>query len=573
MTTQHTDGLSLRGYVEVMARWKWLILVVTLLVTLIGAAYTWTRTPMYSSSAKLLYVKQVDFQNPLGQSYIDASSQQAVLESVPTIIAGARVRQNAEKLMSEEELAAGYSVSASLTAGANNYYSSVVGIEGVSADPETAAAAANAYAQSFMEWRRESAKSQVADAIEVVKSRMETFTSAEAQDSSDYRALAQRLQDLELLEASINGGFEVIATAGVPSEPFSPDKFRSLLIALVVGAVLGVGLAFLLEQFDTRVHGDEQIAQMLGLPILGHVPLLPRKGKRVDVLPTLTDSSGVNAEAFRLLRSNLDFMGIDGDISSLMITSSIQGEGKSVTICNLAVSMALAGKRVVLVDADLRSPRVHAYFGTPNVLGVSQVVARRVDLSKAVIPVVLDPSRTRGGSVLMGASVRASGSNGKNAKQLHTVTGQPAAAPGLDEWVWPDETGEAPILRLLTSGLVPPNPGEIVASRRFGEIINELSASADLVLIDAPAMLAVGDTAALAPKVEALAFVVNPEQVRRPMLQRAHEQFAKLPCRKLGFIVIGEAPVGGYYGYYSAGRDAPVAQAPKPLSSVSRRDS
>jgi Mrp family chromosome partitioning ATPase len=233
----------------------------------------------------------------------------------------------------------------------------------------------------------------------------------------------------------------------------------------------------------------------------------------------------------------------------------------------------LAGKRVVLVDADLRSPRVHAYFGTPNVLGVSQVVARRVELSKAVIPVVLDPSRTRGGSVLMSASVRAGGSNGKNAKLLRTITGQPEVAPDPAEWVWPDESGEAPILRLLTSGLVPPNPGEIVASRRFGDIINELSASADLVLIDAPAMLAVGDTAALAPRVEALAFVVNPEQIRRPMLQRAHEQLAKLPCRTLGFIVIGEAAVGGYYGYRSAGEDAPVAQPPKPLSSVSRRDS
>lgn len=549
-TTQQTDGLSLRSYAAVLLRWKWLIVATTVVAVALSAAYTLTRTPLYSATANLLYVTPVDIQDPLGQVYIDTTSQQAVLESVPTVIAGASVRKSAQADLSKEDLATGYTVSASLSTGANGYYSSVVGITGVSSSPETAAAAANAYAQAFIDWRRESAKSQVAKAIEVVKGRMGKLSSA----TSEYQALLNRLRDLELLEASVGGGFEVITLASPPGEPFWPSVFRNVVVALVVGLAGGIGLAFLLEQFDTRVHGEEEATRMLELPVLGHVPPPAKRerGKETDVLQTLSDPSGIAAEAYRVLRSNLDFMGIDGDVRTLMVTSSVQGEGKSVTICNLAVSMALAGKRVVLVDADLRGPRVHAYFRVPNAQGVSQVVARRVELDKAMLSLALNPSKRRADVAPAGSLTQAGPVRSLASAPVSKLISRGGSRTPSGDWQWPDEAGEAPVLRLLTSGALPPNPGEIVASRRFGDILEELAESADLVLVDAPAMLAVGDTAALASRVDALVYVVNPPMLRRPMLHRAKAQLAQLPCRKLGIVSVATRPVAGYYTYRAA---------------------
>lgn len=552
MTTQTTDGLAIRAYLRVIARWKWLVIVVTVVVTIAGTAYTWTRTPMYSATTQLLYVKQIDIANPLSQSYIDVTAQTAEIESVPAVIASSRVRADAEKLMKPVSASVGYSVSVELQPGVNNNYSNVVGISAVSPDAEAAADAANAYAEAFIAWGRDSARAQVGDAIDVVRGQLAALADNGNQQSSEYKSLQQSLQQLALLQASVSGSFKTITAASPPSAPFSPDKQRGVILALAAGLVLGIGLAFLLEQFDTRVHGDEQIADLLDLPVIGRVPPLGRKNRDKGVLQTLSDPSGASAEAFRVLRSNLDFVSIDGDLRTVLVASSVQGEGKSITACNLAVSMALAGKRVILVDADLRSPRVHAYMGVPNSVGVSSVMARRVDVAHAVIPVVLNASPNHNGSLVMTAEVATGTAVRRGGGKAGPENGAGGAPAQSGSWQWPDGSEEAPVLRVLPSGPLPPNPGEMIASRRFGEILVELSAEADLVLIDAPAMLPVGDAAAVAPWVDALVYVVNATKVRRPALRQARMQLAHLPCRKLGLIEVADAKGQGYYGgYYS----------------------
>jgi len=540
MTEKATDGLSARAYLRVLARWKWVIIAVTVVVTVLGGAYTWTRTPLYAASAQLLYAKQIDIANPLAQSFIDTTAQQAEIESVPTVIQSAKVNSAARQNMGPAHVNAGYSVSAVLQPGLNNMYSNVVAIKGVSPSPAAAADAANAYAQAFIDWGKETAQAQVADAITVVKGQLDSFTTAQSLQTSEYTSLQQSLQQLELLQASAGGNFNIITQASPPSIPFSPQKKRGIAVAFVGGLVLGIGLAFLLGQFDTRVRGDEQVSDLLELPIIGHVPQVGGKGRETSILHTLSDLSGPAAEAYRVLRSNLDFVSIDGEIKTLLVSSSLQGEGKSVTACNLAVSMALAGKNVILVDADLRSPRVHAYMGVPNALGVSSVIARRTDADAALVPVTLDVSPRKNGALVMTPTVAG-------------VAGAPLPAAG---YVWPDGAGDTPSLRVLPSGPLPPNPGEMVASRRFGEIIEHLATQADIVLVDAPAMLPVGDTVAVAPWVDAMVYVVNPQRVRRPDLQQARAQLAHLPCHLLGIIEVAERKGHGYYaGYYAHSAD------------------
>ena len=250
-----------------------------------------------------------------------------------------------------------------------------------------------------------------------------------------------------------------------------------------------------------------------------------------------------------MLRTNLSFMSVDGTVRSILLTSCVQGEGKSVTIANLAVTLALGGKRVIVVDADLRRPRMHSYFGLRNEKGVSTVVSGQTQLSESLqaVPVVVAPP-----------------GNGKQ---------------GFEAWARGDG-GEGARLYVLTSGPTAPNPGEIVSSRRFGELIDTLAPNADIVLVDSPAMLAVGDTAALGDKVDGLLFLVEPDVVRKQQLAQAREQLDKLPCNMLGVIIARRKAGGSYYApryYYRetddgrrvrAGRKSvpTSAEGPEPLS-------
>ncbi len=543
MAEKDTEGLSLGAYLRVVLRWKWLVIVVTLAITVLGTGYTWTRTPMYSATSTLLYVTQIDIADPLGTTFVDKTAQQAEIESVPTVIDSARVGESAEALMEPANVEAGYGVSASLEPGLNSGYSNIVGINGTSAKPEAAADAANSYAQAFIEWNRESARAQVADAIAVVEERIDTYTTEQSRQTTEYLSLQQRLQDLQLLEAATQSSFKIITPASVPSAPYEPDKPRGMVLAFAVGLVLGVALAFLLEQFDTRVRGEEQVVEELDLPVIAHVPPLGRRGRDGNVLQMLADPAGPAAESYRLLRSNLEFTAVDAPVRTLLVSSSVQGEGKSVISCNLAVSMALAGKRVVLVDADLRGPHVHSYMGIPNAKGVSTLMARRDNIKDALVPVRLDASQARNGSIMM--TTQAAG-------DVTRVKMGVTSADRAGDWLWPDSDQGAPMLSVLPSGPVPPNPGEIVASHRFADILDVLAKDADIVIVDAPAMLPVGDTAALAPHVDALAYVANPDMLRRPSLEQARVQLGHLPCRILGVVIVANKRGHGYYGYYSA---------------------
>ena len=223
----------------------------------------------------------------------------------------------------------------------------------------------------------------------------------------------------------------------------------------------------------------------------------------------------------RKLRSNLEFANIDGDLKSLCITSCLQHEGKSVTVCNLAISLAAAGNRVVLVDGDLRSPQVHRYLRLRNAVGLSTVLTGRSDLHATLRARSVGPSLTIADT-----------------------------AGGADAASIPE-----PRLRVLTSGPLPPNPAEIIASKSFARLIGELRDEFDLVIVDTPALLAVGDAAATARCVDGLVFLVDLTRAKRPLLLEAAAQISQMSCRKLGLVAVGPPPSRrserDHYSYYS----------------------
>jgi len=526
------QGMTLRDYAQVIVRRLWLILLIVAVAT--GAAFFFSsrQTKMYAATAKIMYTASLNVADPLtGQSYVDPNARAADLASVATVISSPDMQQRGAALVRTQEPApAAFSVTAVVQSDSttvNTGTNTVVDINGTSSAPATAEIAANAYAKSFIEWRKEIERAQIGSALDALKTRMAEFKTAVAQQSTEYLILVQRVQDLEIRKATVTGNFSFVVPASLPAAPYAPKPLRSAILGLAVGLFAAIGLAFLLEQLDTSIRTEDRLLGIMRQPILGRIPRIAKKALEHGVLLTISAPTSAAAEAFRMLRSNLDFTQVDGDLSSVLVTSSVQGEGKSVTACNLGVSLALAGKRIVVVDGDLRRPRVHAYFGLSNETGVSTVASGRTKLTDALQAVWLRPGNDNG----------------------------PAAAASLAD----GGSANVPKLYVLSSGPLPPNPGEVVASKRFAAIVKQLEREADLVIVDSPAMLAVGDTAELASKVDGMVYLVDMKLMRRPMLEEAVRRLGQVPCRKLGLVVIRHSQNSAYYRrhyyYYTYGQD------------------
>jgi len=222
------------------------------------------------------------------------------------------------------------------------------------------------------------------------------------------------------------------------------------------------------------------------------------------------DPKGPAAEAFRVLRTNLQFMGLDAPLKSLLVTSAAPSEGKSTVSANLAVSFAQAGQNVCLVDADLRKPRLHKVFGADNWRGLTTAVVNQ---------------------------------NGLEADL------QPTGVQGLT---------------LLTSGPIPPNPAELLGSGRMLALLTELQQRFDVVVLDTPPTLAVADAVVLAPRVSGVVLVVRSGRVARQQVKRAQEALAAVKANLLGVVLDGvknDDSKGGYYYYYYYGRSRDEAES------------
>jgi Mrp family chromosome partitioning ATPase len=221
-----------------------------------------------------------------------------------------------------------------------------------------------------------------------------------------------------------------------------------------------------------------------------------------------------------MLRTNLDSATLGREVRSIMVTSAVEQEGKATTISNLAVALARAGQRVILVDLDLRRPFIERFFDLRGRPGVTQVAIGRANLNDALVRVpisAIEPaSRLR-------------------ARYDTTANGQPQGR-----------------LAVLGSGPIPPDPGEFVASQALTDVLEELREIADVVLVDAPPLLHVGDAMVLSAKVDAMILTAKIETVRRPMLTEVHRLLETVPALKLGFVATGAESEEGYgagYGY------------------------
>ena len=369
MDSQETEGLTLRDYVGVLRRRLWVIVLVVLVATLSAFFLSWRQTPQYEASTALLYQPQIDVSNPLSStSDLDTGELALEVDNMSTLVTSPQVSAIALKL-APSLASAHYSVAASPTTNTTQSSSGAAVVTGAtvtgqSPNAAVAAQAANTYAAAIIQLRQQQERASVQQAIKVIKNQLLGYGSPALKQSANYILLQQQLQNLRILYATVTGDFSVAAPATAPAVPFAPRPFRSGVLGLGVGLFAGIGLAFVLQQFDNSVKSREEVSQLLRLPLLGQIPVLEKSEVADGHVITLEQPGGHGAEAFRMVRSNLEFLTVDGDYSTIMLTSCLKGQGKTLTLCNLAVTVALTGKRVVVVDCDLRRPRVHSVSRT-----------------------------------------------------------------------------------------------------------------------------------------------------------------------------------------------------------------
>jgi len=535
---------TLRDYLGVLRRRKWIILLAVVLVPAAAVGFSLHQQKLYQAQAKVLLSTQnlaaqlTGTQNTgINETQTEIVQTQAEVARVPAI-AGRVLRRVPGTGLTVSGFLADSSVSASANA-------DILTFSVTNHSPGRASRLVDEYASSYTVYRRHLDTAAIHAAIVNVDDRITRLVAAGGGHSSLYSSLLDRQQTLATMSALQTSNATVVQYAS-KTPLVQPKTSRNAILGLFLGLVLGIGLAFLWEALDTRVRTAQEIGDRLGgLPMLGRIPVPGKALRSKNRLVMLGDPSAVEAEAFRMLRTSLEFTTLGRDVRRIMITSAVEQEGKSTTIANLAVALARAGQRVILVDLDLRRPYLDKFFNLEGP-GITQIALGRSTLADALQlgTVALserNPRRTPSPNVRVNLAPGANG-NGNGHGDGSRVKG---------------------VLAVLPSGPIPPDPGEFVGTAVLGELLDELAELADVVLIDAPPVLHVGDAMTLSSKVDGIIVATKMKVVRRHLLGELARLLAATPAPVLGFVVTGAEEEDAAYGYgYGYG----YGYAPRPYA-------
>ncbi len=520
----NNSEIDVRGLVAVLWHRAWLIGLITGLA-FVGAYGSEARKPdLYKATA------QVQVSDPMQTMLSGAARSRADIESeVATQVERLKapnVVETANATLGEETAAQVEGVWVDPVEG-----TSLIDINASSESPEVAMAAANAYADSYLEVRRSEITSVFTERATELRNKAEDLDERVAAidldlldgdlepqdrralelDRSSYALQSSRYledaSDYDLDAESRSMAVQLTQSATLPTAPYSPTPLRFAIPVAMAALLLSIGLVLLLERIDDRIATTEQAeAAAGGTAVLGLIPVysdkrrgvrkIPRGAKRIIVPP---DSSA--AEAYRTLRTSIRFSSAGSAKTTLAVTSSSSGEGKSTVTANLAVALAEGGFRVVLVSADLRRPTVSTMFGVAETdMGLT--------------------------SVLLG-----------DAKLIDCLTNV--------------ELASGKRLYVLPSGPLPHNPAELLGSPAFGRAIRQIEeAGADFVLIDSPPVLPVSDPLTIAQQVDGVLVVAVVGRTRRKTLSQTVDRLRQVEGEVMGIVLNGLPTSGGRFGYY-----------------------
>lgn len=550
--SQNTDRgqAELQGYVTVLRRRKGIILLTTALVVGVSVALSLVQKPEYKASAEVL------LQSRASEQILSLNQQQASQVQQDEVQTEIRVMQS-RSVRGAVAKKLGYNPAVSISGDQTH----VVTISSQNASPTRAAREANTYAETFVDVRRDSLvkdllagadqiRQQIAGIDQAIAALDEPVNALNNQiTASDDPAERQRLTNLrdqmvtdnsskraslnsrrgtasdqlDKLQLSANvtqtGGAQIVSEAATPTSPVGPTPKRDAVLSLILGLVLGGALAFLIEYLDDSVRTKDDFDRATGgLEVLGLVPQVDTwRDRRAPTLVSISAPRSPASEAYRGLRTSLQFIGVERTLKLVQITSPSVSEGKTTTLANLGVALARAGQRVVLVDCDLRRPRLHQFMGVSNDVGLTSAILGEVTMEQALIAV-------------------------------------------------PDQ----PRLALLPSGPPPPNPSEVLSSNITRELIKSLADIADYVLIDTPPLLPVADAVVVAGIADAVILVATARSTTKRATRRAIELLRQVDAPLIGAVLNGVGAEATYaYGY--GGYEYSYTHAREPLRTMFRR--
>jgi capsular exopolysaccharide synthesis family protein len=341
------------------------------------------------------------------------------------------------------------------------------------------------------------------EAFEVEKKKLELdqLKSEAESNKRQYEVVFKRLKDIELSGMLRTSNVRVLDAARPMMSPIRPNVPQGILMGIIAGLVLGLGLALLLEMLDSSVVSQADVEERLGLTFLGFVPSIPDTEKGARDLHIHREPKSMIAECTRAIRTNLLFMSPDKPFKRLVVTSSGPQEGKSTTAINLGIAMAQSGSRVLIVDTDMRRPRLHKAFGVSNEIGVSSVVVGEGKVDDAV----------------------------KNT--------------------------EVPGLFVMPCGPVPPNPAELLHTQAFADLLQKLGDRFDRIILDTPPVGAVADAVVLATQVDGVVLVLKAGQTNRDIAKRTVKALADVKANVYGAVLndvnLERSKYGDYYYGYA----------------------
>jgi len=498
---------TIADYFVVVRRYKWIILAAALVVPIAAYFLSAQQAKVYRATSDVLLNRQ-----DLGSTLTGIPTQstvtdpvryartQAQLARVPAVTQAAVERAGVDGVRASE-LASNSDVSANpdtdiLMFGVNYR------------DPAIAERLATAYAEAFVAYKLETETSSLEAARSEIQGRLAELRAAGASDTDTYRQLAQQAQSIRTLEL-----LQLPASVVRPADgagQIAPTPRRNAILGVMLGLMLGLGAAFGLSAIDRRVRDADEVERELQIPLLAKLPTPRGRGTAPIILDRPPDEA---TEAVGRLRTSFDFANAESAAKVVMVTSAGPREGKSTTITNLAIALARTGRHVVLVDLDLRRPSLARFLHLPDGPGITDLASHSSDLSDALQPVGVTAVRTR-------------------------VAALGAADTGAGR------------LEVVTAGRTRVEPSAFVESPGLSDALHTLRTYAEIVLLDAPPILATGEAMALTGKVDGVLLVSRLGTLTHSSLRELARALRRSPAPVLGLVATG-AELGEDYTYYA----------------------
>jgi capsular exopolysaccharide synthesis family protein len=497
MDSSGGEGPDFREFVRLIKRRGWILILCVVLIP--AGVYLLTASRPKIFQASTLVQVQTASLDPTQVSPDFSGNGSTNIDAIASFVSTNAVSDEAARRLG---LPRG-SLRGAATATANSD-TGFLSITATASSAQRAAAAANAFAAALNATREKRGVQRVEQAIATVQKNLEKTPKS----STPQRAqLETQLQQLQTLRAAQSQNVQVLQPAEGATQ-IAPHPKRNATVAVLLAVLVGLGLLLIVERADRRLRRPEDLEQLSALPFLGTIPHEAFPGG--DRNPNVT-------EAFQTLRNSLTYFNAEDAVSSLLVCSALKGEGKTTVAVNLAIAYATFGKRVIVVDTDLRKPDLASRFGFTDRTGLSDVLAGTTRLEDALLDV---PPHGHG-------------------------------------------------LRVLPGGPVPPNPSAMLGSLRMASLVEELAEDADIVILDSAPILVVSDAFPLLDKVSGVLPLARLDKTPRDAIQRMVRVASSAGARLLGMIAT-DARAGALTGYgygYGYGADygersAPTTAAP-----------